>query len=173
MNIFSAAHHLNPFAKSAYDFEFIRMNGDALALSEYKGRPMLIVNIASLCTLTPQLEALEQLFRERQGQGLVVIGVPSNNFAFQEPKRNDEIVEFCGARFGVTFELVQKEHVIGLKSHPFYRWVFSCLGLFGVPTWNFHKILIKPNGKIAYSIPATITPESRFFKFALNRTITA
>ena len=101
----------------------------------------------------------------------MVIGVPSNDFAFQEPKQNDEIAAFCEARFGVTFELVQKEHVIGLRAHPFYRWVFSRLGLFGVPSWNFHKILIKPNGKIAYSIPAPISPDSRMFRAALDRTI--
>lgn len=173
MDLLSVPRCLNPFEKSAYDFEFTRMNRDALALNEYEGRPMLIVNIASLCTLTPQLEALEQLFQEHQEERLVIIGVPSNDFAFQEPKRDEEIVQFCDARFGVTFDLVQKEHVIGLNSHPFYRWAFSCLGPFGVPTWNFHKILIKPNGKIAYSIPAPIAPNSRLFKAALDRTIAA
>lgn len=173
MSFVTKLRELNPFGRDAYDFEFTQMDGLPLKLSDFRDRPILIVNIASLCVLSPQLDALEELFQAYEGQGLVVIGVPSNDFANQEPKSNDEIVDFCEARFGVTFHLVQKEHVIGLRAHPFYKWVFSQRGVFGIPTWNFHKVLIKPNGRVAYSIPPFVAPSSRFFKAAVERTIAA
>lgn len=173
MSLFSKIHEMNPYNKTAFDFEFTKMNGEPFPLREFEGRPLLIVNIASLCALRPQLEALEDVFQEYADQGLVVIGVPSNNFAFQEPLSNDNIEGFCEARFGVTFHLVQKENVIGLRQHPFYRWAISQFGLFAVPSWNYHKFLIKPNGKIAYSIPPLVSPNSGLFKSAVERTIAA
>jgi len=173
MSVLSLIDDLNPWNKTAHDFSFSRLDGEPMHLRDFAGRPVLIVNIASLCALSPQLEALEQLYGEFKDQGLVVIGVPSNDFARQEPKSNDEIADYCEARFGVTFHLAQKEHVIGLRQHPFYRWLFGRLGIFGLPTWNFHKILIKPNGKIGFSVPPLLSPDSPLFRAMVRRTIAA
>ena len=114
----------------------------------YRGRVVLLVNTASRCGFTNQYRGLEALWRRYKDRGLVVLGVPSNDFGGQEPGSNDEIKRFCAATFDVTFPLADKQIVCGSGAHPLYRWAAARTGSLGTPNWNFHKILIGRDGRV-------------------------
>jgi glutathione peroxidase len=141
-----------------YDFEFTSIEGDKLPLSQFRGHPVLIVNTASFCGFTPQYEDLEALWRSYRARGLVVIGVPSNDFGQQEPGSASEIKEFCVGNYAVDFPLTEKATVIGANAHPFFRWIAAELGDAGTPRWNFHKYLIAPDGSLAGAWPSRVRP---------------
>jgi glutathione peroxidase len=124
------------------------IEGGKLATGDFKGHVVLLVNTASFCGFTGQYKDLEALYRHYKDKGLIVLGVPSNDFGEQEPGTNAEIKKFCQAKFDVTFPLADKEIVSGEKAHPLYRWAARQTGPLGVPTWNFHKILIGRDGRI-------------------------
>ncbi len=147
-------------AVSAYDFSFKTIDGEPMPLDQYRGKVMLVVNTASFCGLTPQYEGLEAVYREFGGKGLVVIGVPANNFGEQEPGSNSEIKKFCTTKFAVDFPMAAKEDVIGAGAHPFYKWVAGELGEGAAPKWNFHKYLIGKDGQIAGVFPSQIAPQA-------------
>ena len=132
---------------TAHDFSFSSIDGKPLPLSQFKGHPVLVVNVASKCGLTPQYEGLVQLYHDLQAKGLVVLGVPSNQFMGQEPGTNEEIATFCSTTFGVDFPLTAKTDVKGETAHPFYKWMLGELGQSADPMWNFHKLLIGKDGK--------------------------
>ncbi len=132
---------------NAYDYEFTAIDGKPLPMTTFKGKVVLVVNTASKCGLTPQYEGLEKLYSEMKGQGLVVLGVPCNQFAGQEPGTEGEIQTFCATSFGVDFPLTSKVDVKDAGAHPFYKWAESELGEPAVPVWNFHKILIGKDGQ--------------------------
>jgi glutathione peroxidase len=132
---------------SAHEIEFKTIDGEPLPLSTFRDKAVLVVNTASQCGLTPQYDGLEQLYSEYKDRGLVVLGVPCNQFAGQEPGTEAEIKDFCETRFHVDFPLTAKVEVKGEGAHPFYRWAQQQLGEGGVPAWNFHKILIGKNGE--------------------------
>ena len=132
---------------SAYDFSFTSIEGEPLPLSSFKGKPVLVVNTASKCGLTPQYEGLEKLYRDYRDQGLVVLGVPCNQFAGQEPGSEDEIKTFCQVKFDVDFPMTSKVDVKDAARHPFYAWAEEKLGPPAVPVWNFHKILVGKHGE--------------------------
>jgi Glutathione peroxidase len=134
--------------KFAYDFEFHTIDGGHLPLETYRDKVMLVVNTASQCGLTPQYEGLEKLYSDYKDQGLVVLGVPCNQFAGQEPGTESEIKEFCETRFNVDFPLTAKADVKGDTAHPFYKWAKEVLGEPAEPVWNFHKILVGKDGKL-------------------------
>lgn len=143
---------------SAFDFEFKGIDGETLALSNFKGRPVVVVNTASECGFTPQYADLETLWRRYRDRGLVVLGVPSNDFGAQEPGEEAEIKEFCESTYGVDFLLTAKQKVVGGDAHPFYRWVVAELGEGAAPQWNFHKYLIGPDGALAGLWPSKVGP---------------
>ena len=132
---------------NAYDFSFKSINGEDLPLAQFKGKPVLVVNTASACGLTPQYEGLEKLYTDYRDKGLVVLGVPCNQFAGQEPGTEEEIAAFCQVKFDVDFPMTAKNDVKGDSAHPFYKWAEAKLGEPAVPVWNFHKILIGPDGE--------------------------
>ena len=132
---------------NAYDFSFTGIDGAPLPLATFKGKPVLVVNTASKCGLTPQYEGLEQLYRDYRDQGLVVLGVPCNQFAGQEPGTEAEIQSFCRTRFDVDFPMTSKVEVKDGGRHPFYAWAEEKLGASAVPVWNFHKILLGRDGE--------------------------
>jgi glutathione peroxidase len=144
-----------------YDFEFTSIEGDKLPLSQYRGQPVLVVNTASFCGYTPQYQDLETLWRTYRDRGLVVIGVPSNDFGAQEPGTASEIKQFCVGNYAVDFPLTDKQVVIGAKAHPFFRWIASELGDAGAPRWNFHKYLIAPDGSLAGAWPSRVRPTDK------------
>jgi glutathione peroxidase len=145
---------------SAYDYSFKTIDGSPLPLASFKGKVVLIVNTASACGLTPQYEALEALYRQYRDSGLVVLGVPANDFGNQEPGTEAEIKDFCTMKFDIDFPLAAKETVIGENAHPFYRWVVSELGEDAAPKWNFHKYLIGKSGGVAGVFGSRTVPDA-------------
>ncbi|HWD49721.1 MAG TPA: glutathione peroxidase [Rhizomicrobium sp.] len=144
--------------KTAHDFSFKSIDGRPLPLSEFKGKALLVVNVASQCGLTPQYSGLEALWNAKSDSGLVVLGVPANDFGAQEPGTEDEIKTFCETRFNVDFPMTTKEHVIGAEAHPLYKWVASELGEGAAPKWNFHKYLFNKDGTIAGTFGSSTEP---------------
>lgn len=143
---------------SAHQFKFKGIEGDTIPLSDFTGRPVMIVNTASECGFTPQYADLESLWRRYRERGLVVLGVPSNDFGAQEPGSEPEIRAFCETSYGVDFPLTAKQSVIGAAAHPFYRWVVEEAGEAAEPRWNFHKYLISPDGELAGAWPSRVKP---------------
>jgi glutathione peroxidase len=143
---------------TAHDFSFPAIDGDALRLAGFKGKPVLIVNTASECGYTPQYADLELLWRKYRDRGLVVLGVPSNDFGRQEPGSEAEIQSFCTTNYGVDFPMTAKQAVIGDSAHPFYRWVVAEFGEAAAPKWNFHKYLVAPDGSLAALWPSSVKP---------------
>lgn len=147
---------------NAYDFSFHTLVGDkTLPLSDYKGKVILIVNTASKCGFTPQFKGLEQLYDSYKDKGLVIIGVPSNDFGGQEPGTEQEIANFCHLNYGVSFPMTSKEVVSGKKAHPFFLWAREQLGFGSAPKWNFHKYLIDRKGEIVTYYYSTTAPDSK------------
>lgn len=132
---------------TAHDFSFTAIDGKPLQLSQFKGHAVLVVNVASKCGLTRQYEGLVSLYRELKDSGLIVLGVPSNQFMGQEPGTNDEIAMFCSKTFGVDFPLTEKTDVKGDTAHAFYKWMKQELGEPADPLWNFHKLLFGKDGQ--------------------------
>jgi glutathione peroxidase len=145
----------------AYQFEFAAIDGEKLPLAAWRDHPVLVVNTASFCGYTPQYRDLETLWQRFRDRGLVVLGVPSNDFGQQEPGSAAEIKQFCETRYQVDFPLTGKYRVIGDGAHPFYRWIAAQLGEGGAPRWNFHKYLIGPDGRLAGAWPSRVGPLDR------------
>ncbi len=145
----------------AYQFSFKALkNGQELPLSNFEGKVILIVNTASKCGFTNQYEGLEKLYNTYKDRGLVVIGVPCNDFAHQEPGSSEDIGEFCKINYGVSFIMTQKEHVKGKEAHPFYVWAKKTLGFGSAPKWNFHKYLINKQGHLVDYFNTPTKPDS-------------
>ena len=132
---------------SAHDYTFDWITGGPLPLSTFKDKVVLVVNTASKCGLTPQYNGLEKLYTDYKDKGLVVLGVPCNQFMGQEPGTEKEIETFCSTTFGVDFPMTAKVDVKDAGRHPFYEWAEKELGESAAPVWNFHKILIGKNGE--------------------------
>jgi glutathione peroxidase len=132
---------------SAHEFAFSTIDGAPLPLTTFNDKVVLVVNTASKCGLTPQYDGLEKLYSDYKDRGLVVLGVPCNQFAGQEPGTEAEIKDLCETRFSVDFPLTSKVDVKGDGAHPFYKWAEQALGEPAIPVWNFHKILIGKHGE--------------------------
>lgn len=145
---------------SAHQFEFESIDGSALPLSRFRGKPVLVVNTASECGFTPQYAGLQSLWQSYRDRGLVVLGVPSNDFGGQEPGGEAEIRQFCEQNYGVDFPMTAKVPVLGGSAHPFYRWIEAEFGEAAAPRWNFHKYLIAPDGQLAGMWPSSVVPDS-------------
>mgnify|MGYP003956657687 CR=1 FL=1 len=168
---FFSSNVLGSYDKLAYDFNFKDLDGSDLNLNEYKGKVIIVVNVASQCGFTKQYEAMQEVWDKYQDRGLVMIGVPSNDFGNQEPGSNKEIKTFCEAKFGITFPMAQKIIVKGKNAHPFYKWAEKNYGRPAVPKWNFHKIIIGKDGKIFDTFSSITSPISKKFIWALEKAI--
>jgi glutathione peroxidase len=156
---------------SAHEFSFKTLSGEAYPLSALAGRPALVVNTASKCGFTPQYAGLQKLWETYSTRGLVVIGVPCNDFGGQEPGTAEEIGQFCEVNYGVGFPIMAKEHAIGEAAHPFFRWVVAQKGFLARPRWNFYKYLICKNGALLdFFIPAT-KPEAGRVRRAIENSL--
>tara|TARA_B100000242_G_scaffold278558_1_gene236277 strand:- start:240 stop:749 length:510 start_codon:yes stop_codon:yes gene_type:complete len=155
---------------TAYDYEFNGINGDLIKLSSYEGKVIVVVNVASRCGYTPQYEDLQTLWSEYENKNLVVLGVPTNNFR-QEPGNNKEIKNFCETNFGITFPMTEKINVVGNNAHPFYKWARKDYGIGAIPKWNFHKIIIGKDGKVADTFSSITKPSSKKFKKVIKNLI--
>lgn len=142
---------------TAYAFTFKGLDGDDILLSSYAGHPLLVVNTASQCGYTPQYAGLQQLWTRYRGRGLVVLGVPSNDFGGQEPGGKSEIHATAQGTYHVTFPITEKVAVKGKDAHPFFRWAAADRPR-EAPRWNFHKYLIGRDGHIAAVFPTSVEP---------------
>ncbi|NDZ80889.1 glutathione peroxidase [Streptomyces sp. SID10853] len=148
---------------SLYDIPLRTLTGDATSLADYRGKAVLLVNVASKCGLTPQYAGLEKLQQQYGERGFAVIGVPCNQFAGQEPGSADEIQTFCSATYGVTFPMLEKTDVNGAGRHPLYAeltQVADDAGEAGDVQWNFEKFLISPAGEVVSRIRPRTEPEA-------------
>ena len=150
-------------AKSAHDFSFKTIDGGTLPLSSFKGKAVLVVNVASKCGLTPQYEGLERIHEQYADKGFTVLGIPCNQFGEQEPGSPDEIATFCSTNYGVTFPMTEKIEVNGEGRHPLYQQLTATAdaeGKAGDIQWNFEKFLISPEGEIVARYRPLTEPEA-------------
>jgi glutathione peroxidase len=147
--------------KVFFDFNIRDINEEVLDLSQYKNKTILLVNVASNCGFTKQYSDLQNLYEKYNNKGLVVLGIPSNQFGGQEPGNNNEIKDFCETNFNITFPLTSKFDVKGDNAHPIYMWAKKNYGSSTIPKWNFHKILINKNGKIEETYSSFTNPMSK------------
>lgn len=154
----------------AWDFSFPDIDGGQLKLASFRGKALLVVNTASFCGFTYQYEALEALHKERAGTGLVVIGVPSQDFD-QESDSNAKVKTFCETTFGVQFPLAGISHVRGEDAAPFYRWVKAQRGW--EPSWNFNKVVIGRDGKIIACFGSGDEPDGLRVQTAIDAALAA
>ena len=146
---------------SAYDFTFTAIEGGPLPLSRFRGKVILVVNTASLCGFTPQYDDLQAVWERYRDRGLVVLGVPSNDFGNQEPGTEKQIKTFCEVNFDIDFPMTGKVRVTGEDAHPFYKWASTQVGAGGTPRWNFHKYLIGPEGDLVAWFSTPTEPTAR------------
>ena len=158
-NFFNNASSDN--TKLFYDLKIKSITGDELNITEMKGKTILLVNVASKCGFTKQYEDLQKLYDNFKDKGLIVIGMPSNQFGGQEPGSESEIKNFCETNFNITFPLTSKNDVKGDNAHPIYLWAKETYGNSTVPKWNFHKILINKEGKIEDTFVSFTNPLSK------------
>ena len=150
------------YSQLAYDFQFKGLDGEVIKLSDYNDKVIVLVNVASRCGFTSQYDDLQELWTKYKEKDLVVIGIPTNDFK-QEPASNADIKDFCEQNFNINFPMTEKVNVLGKDAHPFYKWAKYNFGKGAVPKWNFHKIIISKDGKVADTFASITNPSSKKF----------
>ena len=162
---------LNSYGEDFYNLTAKSIDGEIINFSQYKGKKILIVNVASKCGYTPQYEDL-QVLHNKYSDKVTILAFPSNNFGFQEPGSNDEIIEFCESKYGIEFQIFEKTDVRGKNSHPVYKWLSSSERNGWndkSPRWNFFKYLVSKNGKLEGVYSSSINPlDKEILDFVLN-----
>ena len=153
---------------SAYDFTFVDIDGKNFPLSQFKGKPLLIFNSASKCGFTSQYTGIQKIHENYKNKGLIVIGVPSDNFN-QEPGSEEDIKKFCMVNFNITFDLTKKNNVVGSEVHPFFEWLDKNYN--AKPKWNFYKFVINKDGKLENHFSSMIVPSSAKLISTLDKVI--
>ena len=149
------------YEKIFFDLSIKGIQNNEINFNEFKGKAVLLVNVASNCGFTDQYNDLQTLYEKYKDKDFVVIGVPSNQFGGQEPGSNDEIKKFCETNFNITFPITDKVDVKGKNAHIIYKWAKKNYGSSAVPKWNFHKILINKDGKIEKTFNSFVDPLSK------------
>ena len=145
---------------NVYNFSFNSIDGKKINLKEFKGKPILIVNTASLCGFTYQYSDIEALHKKYKQDGLIVIGIPSNDFGNQELSSNQKVRQFCTINFNISFLLAEITNIKGEKGHPFFKWIEKEAGFLAFPKWNFYKYLINKKGMLVKWYASTTKPNS-------------
>ena len=159
--MFSFLSKSNPsYEKIFYDFSIKSTTGENIDFSKFKGKTILMVNVASNCGFTKQYSDLQNLYEDYKEKNFLVLATPSNQFGGQEPGSNEDIKEFCETNFNISFPITNKIDVKGDNAHPIYKWAKKNFGNSAVPKWNFHKILINNKGKIHKTYGSFINPKS-------------
>lgn len=160
--VFSLPHFLWAGPKmSVYDFQLKSIDGKETSLGAFKGKPILLVNVASKCGYTKQYAGLENTYKKFKDKGLVIVGIPANNFGAQEPGTNAEIKSFCSLNYGVSFPMMEKISVKGNDKHPLYSFLTENAPEKGEVGWNFEKFLIGKDGSIIGRFKSGVDPESK------------
>lgn len=166
---------LNPLPeKSIYDFVMKNIDGQDIKMEQYRGKVVLIVNVASKCGYTKQYEGLQKMYLKYQDQGFLILGFPANNFLSQEPGTDEEIKTFCSTRYNVTFPMFSKISVKGDDKHPFYRFLTEKQTnpeFAGEIKWNFNKFLIDKNGNIVARFDSGVKPEDHELIQAIEKAL--
>ena len=159
------------YSKLAYDYKFNDIDGSELNLNKFKNKVIVVVNVASQCGFTKQYQDMQKIWDNYQDKGVVMLGVPSNDFGKQEPGTSEEIKNFCEAKFGITFPMTKKVFVKGENAHPFYIWARKNHGKSAIPKWNFHKIIIGKDGKVLDTFASMTNPSSKKFIKAIEKAL--
>ena len=149
------------YEKLFYDFKIKSIKGNEIDLSKFKGKTVLMVNVASKCGFTKQYEGLQDLWSKYKKKGLIVLGVPSNQFGNQEPGTEKEIKEFCEVNFNINFPMTTLTEVKGNNAHEIFKWAKKNHGKSAEPKWNFHKILINKEGEVQDTFASFTKPMSK------------
>ena len=157
--IFLFMYKVDASEKVFHDFTIESISGETINLSDYKSKVVLLVNTASKCGFTPQYSGLQKIYERYKNDGLVVLGVPTNDFN-QEFSKDSDVKEFCEIRFGVEFPMSSIQPIRGDNAHPIYKWIKSNVSVIGQPRWNFHKFLIGKDGKIINWFSSMTSPTS-------------
>ncbi len=160
---------------TAHDFSFAKLDEPGeIKLEDFAGKAVLVVNVASACGFTPQYRDLEALYEAKAAKGLVVVGVPCNDFGAQEPAADKDIREFCDTSYHVTFPMTAKVEIVPEgRRHPFYQWISDQLGDSALPRWNFHKYLIGKDGALVEAFPSKAAPLGTGMLEAIDRALAA
>ena len=160
-------------AGSIYDFTLNSIDGKPMPLANFKGKVILVVNVASRCGFTPQYSALESIYEKYKDQGFVILGFPANNFGSQEPGTNAEIKKFCSAKYNVTFPMYAKISVKGQDQTPLYKYLTESANpaYAGEIKWNFTKFLIDRDGRVVQRFEPDTTPDSPPVTLAIEQTL--
>ncbi|WP_417513157.1 glutathione peroxidase [Minwuia sp.] len=156
------------FAGPAHDYSFTSIDGTPMPMAQFRGKPVLLVNTASFCGFTYQYDGLQALYDTYRDRGLVVLGVPSNDFGRQEPGSEKEIKEFCEVNFSIDFPMTEKQTVKGDGAHPIYQWIGDELGRRKLPRWNFYKYLIGADGELVAGWSNRVEPMSDEIRLAVE-----
>ena len=156
---------------TAHDFTFENIDGGPLPLSDFAGKTVLLVNTASMCGFTAQYEALQAVYDKYRDAGLVVLGVPSDDFGGQEYDSADEIKQFCEINYGITFPMTDKVRIKGEHAHPYYQWVAD-QGRMKLPRWNYYKHVIDADGNLVEWFASTTSPDSSKVTDAIEKALT-
>tara|TARA_B100001057_G_scaffold477871_1_gene547662 strand:- start:829 stop:1443 length:615 start_codon:yes stop_codon:yes gene_type:complete len=155
-------------AVTAHDFSFTAIDGADLRLADYRGKVILLVNTASMCGFTGQYDGLQSLWLEYRDRGLIVLGVPSDDFGGQELDTAEQVKSFCTLNYGIDFPLTDIAVVKGPNAHPYYKWIADEHGSLAVPRWNFHKHIIDANGKLLDWFASSTSPKSNRLRKAIE-----
>ena len=158
-------------AATAHDFSFISIDGGDLPLADYKGKVVLLVNTASMCGFTSQYEGLQSLWSDYRDRGLVVLGVPSDDFGGQELDTAKQVKSFCTLNYGIDFPMTDIAVVAGPNAHPYYKWIADVHGSLAIPRWNFHKHVIDADGKLVDWFASTTSPKSNRLRGAIEKAL--
>ena len=145
---------------NVYQFNFKSIDGKEINLNDFKGKPIFIVNTASLCGFTNQYRDIESLHQKYKKDGLIIIGIPSNDFGNQELSSNKKVKEFCNINFNISFYLTEITNIKGDSGHPFFKWIKKEAGFLAFPKWNFYKYLINNEGILVKWYASTTRPSS-------------
>ena len=156
---------------NVHEYFFTSLTGASLPLSNYRGQPILVVNTASKCGYTPQYQKLELLWKDYKEAGLVVVGIPSNDFGEQEPDDEDVIAEFCSTTYNITFPMTTKQSVIGRSAHPMFVAMREEIGEDAIPRWNFYKYLFDRQGQLLEFWPSAIEPDDPKLTHQIERNL--
>jgi glutathione peroxidase len=160
--------------KSIYDFTMNSIEGQPVSLSTYKGKVLLLVNVASRCGFTPQYTALESVYEKYKDRGLVIVGIPANNFGGQEPGTNEEIKTFCTRKYNVSFPMMSKVSVKGDDKTPLYQYLTALPPKQGGEIqWNFTKFLVDREGSVVARFEPETTPDSKEVTAAIEKALTS
>ena len=154
-----------------YEFSFKSIDGKKINLKDFRGKPIFIVNTASLCGFTYQYSDIEMLYKKYKKNGLVIIGIPSNDFGNQELSSNKEVKSFCTVNFDISFLLTEITNIKGEEGHPFFKWVRKEAGLLAFPKWNFYKYLINKEGLLVKWYASTTRPSSKKITTEIDKII--